>query len=212
MSAIEAVLFDFGGVFTLSPFAAVRAAGEELGIGGDVALHLCFGPYDEDTDHAWHRLERGELPLDEARAELVALAADAGHELDPFTFLAGLGAFDDQKEAMVERARTVRARGLRMAVVTNNVKEFGDGWRKLVPVDELFDEVVDSSAIGIRKPDPRIYGVALDALGGVAPERAVLLDDAVANIEAARALGIHGIVVSVDRLAAMDELDALLDN
>jgi epoxide hydrolase-like predicted phosphatase len=207
---IEAVLFDFGGVFTLSPFSAVKAAGEALGVDGDVVLTLCFGPYDEDTDHAWHRMERGELSLLDCRDELVASAAAAGHDLDPMALLRSMGGDDDQREPMVERARTIKARGVKTAVVTNNVKEFGDGWRKMVPVDELFDAVIDSSAVGIRKPDPRIYHLALDALGGVAPGSAVLVDDAPGNIKAAEAIGIRGVLVGPDRLAAMDELESLL--
>ena len=207
-----AVLFDFGGVFTRSPFEAIRAAGEELGIAGDVVQSLCFGPYDEDTDHAWHRLERGELTLADARTELVAAAAAAGHDIDPFRMLAGMGITEDeQREPMIERARAVKARGLRTAVVTNNIKEFGAGWRKLVPVDELFDAIIDSSEVGVRKPNPRIFTLALDALGGVPPDEAVLVDDALGNIAAARSYGLHAVHVGADRLAAMDELDALLD-
>ena len=208
--SIEAILFDFGGVFTGSPFEAVRMAGEELGIDGDLAMSLCFGPYDEDTDHAWHRLERGELALAEARAELIALAGTAGHDLDPFVLLSSMAAEDDQREAVVERALRLRADGYRTAVVTNNIKEFGEGWRKMVPVDDLFDVIIDSSVVGVRKPNPRIYYLALETLGGVAPEAAVLVDDALGNIAAARSLGIHPVHVGTDRIAAMDELDALL--
>jgi epoxide hydrolase-like predicted phosphatase len=208
---LSAILYDFGGVFTLSPFGAVRKAAEELGIDGDVGLSLCFGPYDEDTDHAWHRLERGELTLVETRTELAALAAAAGHDVDPFSLLAGMSATEDeQRQPVIDRALALKATGLKTAVVTNNIKEFGEGWRKMVPVDELFDAVIDSSAVGVRKPDPRIYRMALDALGGVAPEAAVLVDDAVGNIAAAKAIGIHGVLVGPDRLAAMDELEALV--
>ena len=99
--------------------------------------------------------------------------------------------------------------GLRTALVTNNIAEFGDAWRSLVPVDELFDVVVDSCHAGVRKPDVRIFELALDALA-VAPERAAYLDDHPANVEAAETLGMHGIVVGEDRLAAFDELDALV--
>ncbi len=80
----------------------------------------------------------------------------------------------------------------------------------MVPVEELFDAVIDSSAVGVRKPDPRIYHLALDALGGVAPEAAVLVDDAPGNIVAAQAIGIRGVLVGPDRLAAMAELEALV--
>jgi epoxide hydrolase-like predicted phosphatase len=208
--AVEAILYDFGGVFTLSPFSAVRAAGEALGIDGEVVLSLCFGPYDEDTDHAWHRMERGELALADCRTELIALAAEAGHDLDPFALLSGMGGEDEQREQVIARALALKATGVKTAVVTNNVREFGEGWRSMVPVDDLFDAVIDSSAVGVRKPDPRIYHLALDALGGVAPEAAVLVDDALGNIVAARAIGIRGVHVGPDRLAAMDELEALV--
>lgn len=207
---IEAILYDFGGVFTLSPFSAVRQAGEQLGIDGDVMMSLCFGPYDQDTDHAWHRMERGELSLVDCRTELMALAAEAGHDVDPFTLLSSMGSEDLQREPMVERALQLKATGVKTAVVTNNVREFGEGWRKMVPVDELFDAVIDSSEVGVRKPDPRIFHLALDALGGVPPEAAVLVDDALGNIVAARAVGLHTVHVGEDRLAAMDELEQLV--
>jgi epoxide hydrolase-like predicted phosphatase len=207
---IDAVLFDFGGVFTLSPFEAVRAAAEELGIEGQTAFDLCFGPYDRDTDHAWHRMERGELALAEARLELMALYAEAGHEVDPFTLLRSMGGDDHQRDEVVARALAIKARGVRTAVVTNNVREFGDGWKSMVPVDELFDEIVDSSEVGMRKPDPRIFHLALERLGGVPPERAVLVDDAPGNIAAAESLGLRTVLVGPDRLAAMAELELLV--
>jgi epoxide hydrolase-like predicted phosphatase len=208
-SAIEAVLFDFGGVFTESPFLAAHEAGIELGIDVDLAFELCFGSYHEDTGHPWHRLERGEMTLEDARRALVGLAAERGLDVDPIDFLMRLAREDVQREAVVERARAIRATGVRTALVTNNVVEFGEGWRSLVPVDELFDVVVDSCHAGIRKPDPRIYRLALDAVDAE-PDKAVFLDDHPANVAAAEALGMRGIVVGQDRLAAFDRLDELL--
>lgn len=210
-SLIEVILFDFGGVFTASPFDAVRLYAEEVGIDVDVALRLCFGPYDQDTDHAWHRLERGEVTLEEARQMLVEVAAAEGHDIDPFQVLSRMGATaDEQRDAVVARTRELRDEGYRTAIITNNVREFGDGWRGLVPVDELFEVIIDSSTVGVRKPDPRIFHLALDALGGVEPDRAVFLDDAAANVVAAQELGIHGVVVGADRVAALDRLDDVL--
>ena len=211
MRRFEAVLFDFGGVFTPSPFDIIRAGAEELGIDPDVAFRLCFGPYDDDTDHPWHRMERGEIALEHARTELIALAAGEGHDLDPFALLGRMGReVDEQVDVVVERTRALKERGYKTAVVTNNIKEFGDGWRRMVPTDELFDAIVDSSAEGVRKPDPRIYLRALEVLG-VTAEHTVFIDDAAANVAAAEALGMAGIVVTSDRIAAMDRLERLLE-
>ena len=209
MRGYDAVLFDFGGVFTVSPFTAAREAGAEAGIAMEVALELCFGPYHEDTDHPWHRLERGEVPLAEARQALIEAARAKGHDVDPIAMLSRLARDDDQREEIVARTMAIRARGIATACVTNNVAEFGTGWRSMVPVDDLFDVVVDSCHAGVRKPNTKMFSLALDELG-VAPERAVFLDDHPANVAAAQSLGIAGIVVGDDRRAAFDELEELL--
>jgi len=201
VGSFDAVLYDFGGVFTVSPFTAARDAGAELGLDVELAMELCFGPYHEDGDHPWHRLERGEVTLADARAALVELAAAQGHDFDPFSLLASLAREDTERPAVVERARAVRAAGLRTALVTNNIAEFGDAWRAMVPVDDLFEVVIDSSFAGVRKPNPRIFELALDALA-VRADRAVFLDDHPANVAAAEQLGIRGIVVGDDRIAA----------
>ncbi|MFM8304138.1 MAG: HAD family hydrolase [Actinomycetota bacterium] len=205
----DAVLFDFGGVFTQSPFEVVRLHGEEIGADPETILEVLFGAYDQDTDHPWHRLERGEVPLDQALADINALAGEAGLTVDPFSAFAKFGTGGSMADAMVERTRRLRDEGLRTALITNNVREFGDGWRGLIPVDDLFEVVVDSSHAGVRKPDPAIFRLATDALG-VAPERCVFLDDFPGNITAAAALGIRGILVGSDRHAAIEELDRVL--
>src|SRR5690349_4503180 len=104
MGAFDAVLYDFGGVFTVSPFTAARDAGAELGLEMELAMELCFGPYHEDGDHPWHRLERGEVSLEAARAALVELAAARGHDVDPFMLLSSLAREDLDRPAVVERA------------------------------------------------------------------------------------------------------------
>ncbi len=206
----DVVIFDFGGVFTQSPFEVVRLHGEEIGADPEVILEVLFGPYDRDTDHPWHRLERGEIPIDEALREVNVLGVEAGLTVDPFRAFAKFGTGGSMADAMVERTRRLRADGIRTAMITNNVREFGDGWRSLIPVDELFEVVVDSSHAGVRKPDPAIFHLALDALG-VTPDRCLFLDDFPGNITAAEALGIQGILVGSDRHAAITELDRLLD-
>jgi putative hydrolase of the HAD superfamily len=110
---------------------------------------------------------------------------------------------------VVDAIRGLRAQGYLTGLVTNNVKEFGDSWRTLVPLDELFDVVVDSSVVGMRKPNPAIYLHALDLLGQVPPARALFLDDAPGNVAGAEAAGLHAILVD-DPGTALAELRALL--
>lgn len=208
--AIEAVLFDFNGVLTTSPFAHMAALGADAGVDGQAVLDLMLGPYDEDTDHAWHRFERGEITAQEYGADLFARAADAEMALD-FSSLGNMMSRLEVHDIVVERVRSLRRDGYRTGLVTNNVKEASSQWRELVPVDELFEVVVDSSAVGMRKPNPAIFLHALDLLGGVAPEQAVFLDDAEGNVRGARRAGLHAILVdAADPQPALDELDRLL--
>jgi putative hydrolase of the HAD superfamily len=207
---IEAVLWDFGGVFTASPFHAIRTWAPTVGLDGDVVLELLFGRYEDDGDHPWHRLERGEMAMVDTFAAIASAAEARGVALD-IKALFGAMAHDPFDRSMVlELAHELRARGLRMAVVTNNAREFADAWKKLVPVDHLFDDVIDSSEVGVRKPNPRIYELALERLGVTDPARAVFLDDFEPNVVAARRLGLHGVHVAPDPAAAMAELAALV--
>lgn len=209
--SIEAVLFDYGGVFTVSPFAAVTSLSEKLGVPAPVLLEIIFGPYDRDTDHPWHRLERGELLLAAAREEILALGRERGSEVDLFEFFGAIGSITSGVvEPMVDCARRLKRAGYRTAIVTNNVAEFAEHWRTTLPLDELFDTVVDSSQVGMRKPNPRIFAHALECLGNVAPSRAVFLDDFHGNVAAASQLGMHGILVEEDPTGAIEALERLL--
>jgi len=206
---IEAVIFDFGGVFTSSPFTGLHQWHVEKGLDPAKGLRLVFGPYDQDTDHPWHRVERGEIALEAAAEQIKALAAESGMDLDLREMFGALGGADGARQDVVEIALDIRRRGFRTALITNNIAEFSDGWRAMIPVEEIFEVVVDSSAIGIRKPNPRIYELALEQLG-VDAGASVFLDDAVGNIDAARAVGMHAILVGDDHTVAFAELDALL--
>ncbi|MEI2700009.1 MAG: BRCT domain-containing protein [Microthrixaceae bacterium] len=165
LMAVRAVIFDFGGVFVDSPFTAVQSAATDMGVAPDLMIDTVFGSYDQDTDHAWHRLERGEISLATARAEIIAASVAAGlPELDPIALLMALGGGGIRSE-MVEFCRSLRGRGIATGLLTNNAAEFAEFWRPLLPLDELFDDVVDSSAVGMRKPDARIYQLSLRAPG-----------------------------------------------
>jgi len=209
--SIDAILFDFGGVFTESPFEVARRFGAALGAEPERLLDLVFGPYHEDTDHPWHRLERGEIALESAREAIMALGAAEGLDTDPYRVLAALGGGSGVREPFVGCVRRARALGMRTAIVTNNVREFREAWRAMLPVGELFDAVIDSSEVGARKPDEAIFRHALTAVGGLPPERALFLDDFAGNVRAARALGMRGILVDPDPAPALAELAAILD-
>lgn len=198
---ITTVIFDFAGVMVSSPWAGLAAAG-----GGN--LELLIGSYEEDTDHPWHRVERGELAILDWVTEITALGAEQGVEIDftPLQTLLGDMAVHHQ---MVERARALRSDGYRVGLLTNNVREGSASWRAKIPVDELFEVVIDSCEVGMRKPNPAIYALALDQLGVTDPATAVFLDDAPGNVDGARRAGLHAILVD-DPDEAIAELDALL--
>lgn len=197
---ITTVLFDFAGVLTASPWAALAAAG-----GGD--LELLIGPYDQDGDHPWHRLERGEVTMAEWFAAVTEEAARRGASLDLTALQQVLGEMVVHDQ-VVARIRSLRAEGYRVGLITNNVREASATWRALVPVEELFEVIVDSCEVGMRKPNPAIFLHALDRLGST-PAEAVFLDDAPGNVEGARAAGLQGIHV-LDPDEALAQLDALL--
>ena len=204
---IEAVLFDLHGVLTSSPWAALASVASDDESDQAAALELMLGDYAADTDHPWHRLERGEIPMQEYGMAVMALAAEAGVALD-FSKLRGFSERIQVNDAVLARVRALREEGYRTALVTNNVKELASGWRQMFPADELFEVIVDSSEVGVRKPNPAIFTLALERLGGVSPECAVFLDDAEGNVEGARRAGLHAILVDdpAEALVALDEL------
>ncbi|MEZ5539455.1 MAG: HAD family phosphatase [Pseudomonadales bacterium] len=209
-SNIDLVLFDFGGVFTASPFFAVEAMAKEMAVDVEQFSELMFGAYHLDTDHPWHQLERGELSFDEAREQIIALGKQNDLTVDPLDLLIRMASGQLMQEAMIDVLCEVKAAGFATGIITNNVREFRDGWRALMPVDELIDCVFDSSELGMRKPNPAIYQHALQAMGDVPPERAVFLDDVEQNVLSAKNLGMQGIQVTQDTQTAIATLKTLL--
>jgi epoxide hydrolase-like predicted phosphatase len=207
----EAVLFDFGGVFIDSPLPAFEAQSQEMGLDSARLVELTFGPLDEDTDHPWHRVERGELSMVKARVEILRLFEEAKLEVDPFALLMrAMGSYSRAEPRVVECVRALRRAGLKIGLLTNNALEIRERWRAVLPLGELFDIVVDSSEVGMRKPDPAIYQLALELLGGPSPESSIFLDDLPANVEVAERLGMRGILVGPDPGPALDELKLLI--
>lgn len=207
---IDAVFFDFGGVFIDSPFAVVEERLADLGVDPVIALDCVFGPYDDDTDHPWHRLERGEITLDAARSEIHGLSLDRlGSLLDPMDLMARMAGGGGPRDWMVDGVRALRDVGIRTAVVTNNAREFAPFWRPILPLDELFDHVIDSSEVGVRKPDPRIFLLAVERMG-VEPSRSLFIDDYDGNVIGARAVGLEAICCGYTAQTAQQALADLL--
>lgn len=208
--AIRAVLFDFGGVFTDSPFEAFGAYADSIGATRDQIDQIVFGGYGVDGDHPWHRVERGEITLEAARDGILALGEEHGLVVDIWqVFLAMSANQGGLRHDLVEHVRVIRQAGLKTGIVTNNVVEFREHWRAMLPVAELFDVVVDSSEVGERKPNPAIFQRALDLLA-LRPEQVVFLDDYPGNVTAAEALGMPAILVDGDAAKTIADLEQAL--
>lgn len=197
-----AVLWDFGGVVTTSPFEAFARYERERRLPEGFLRRVNA----TDPDHnAWARLERAEVDLDGFAAAYAEESAALGHRVDGGEVLALLAG--DVRPRVVESIRACRAHGLQTAVLTNNVVAM-DGWQAAVALDELFDVVVESSKAGVRKPEPAAYELVLSELGVPAGE-VVFLDDLGVNLKPARAMGMTTIKV-VDIDDALAELGRLL--
>lgn len=203
---IEAVLFDFGGVVLSSPFEAFSKY--EAEIGAPDGLLRGLNATNPDTN-AWARLERSEVTLDEFCALYEAEAAGAGHTIDARRVVEALQG--ELRPEMVEAVRRCAAR-LKTACLTNNfvvaAPAHVDREQQMIEVMSLFDVVVESSKVGVRKPDPRFYEMACELLG-VEPEACVFLDDLGINLKPAKAMGMTTIKV-LNAAQAISDLEAVV--
>jgi putative hydrolase of the HAD superfamily len=201
--AIRAVLFDFGGVITSSPFDAFTRLEEELGLPADFIRTVNATNPDEN---AWARLERSEVDLESFAALWSDEARSLGHEVDGRAVLERLAG--QIRPEMVAAIRTCRST-YKTGCLTNN---FGSAESEVsaevAAIYELFDAVLESRTLGVRKPDPRFYELACAALD-VRPEECVFLDDLGVNLKPARAIGMHTIKVT-DPQVALQELATLV--
>ena len=188
---VDAVIFDFGGVLTTSPTALMAERAAAVGLSLSEAIPLLIGPVDRDGDHPWHRIERGEISLDEFIAEQERIFAEAGHDsyVVPPTEAEVMAALAPIPEMMAVVDRT-RAAGYRTAILSNNIKEWS-GWQDLVDAHEIVDVVIDSCEVGLRKPDPAIFKLTADRLGPVPVDRCLLIDDFAWNVAGAASIGMH---------------------
>lgn len=208
---IRAVISDFGGVLTTPLLRSFLAFQNETGIATE-ALGLAMQRIaDRDGAHPLFELETGRMTeadfLDQIADEL---EPELGHRPDMHRFREIYFKALDPNEPLIELMRNVRDRGYRMALLTNNVREWEPYWRSMMPVDEVFELVVDSGFVGMRKPDPEIYELTVERLGdGIAPAECLFIDDTEINVEAARALGMTGVHFRDDD-QAIAEIEAAL--
>ena len=209
---IRAVLWDFGGVILSSPFEAFNRHEQATGLPADFIRGV--NATDPHTN-AWAKLERSEVSLDEFDSLFAEESARLGHEVRGATILELLAG--EIRPEMVEALRRVRAAGLATACLTNNIVSGDDtehadptGRRERVAeVMAMFDVVVESSKVGIRKPEPRFYEIACELLG-VEPTECAFLDDLGINLKPAAAMGMTTIKV-LNAEQAITDLEAVLD-
>ena len=203
---IEVLVCDFGGVLTTPLEASFRYWSEASGVPLEDLGGALQRLAERDGAHPLHLLERGEL----SEADFLGAIGRELGGVDMSAFTDVYFEHLDVNTPLLERLRAWKAGGLRMIMCTNNVREWEPRWRAMIPVDELFEDVVDSAFVGARKPEPRIFEIVLERLGGVAPEACVLLDDFEVYCEGARALGMHAVRIESTEQAVAD-VQALLD-
>jgi putative hydrolase of the HAD superfamily len=211
LKAIKAVLWDFGGVLTTSPFEAFNRFEVNSGLPKDIIRTI--NSTNPDTN-AWAQLESASIQVDEFDNIFAAEAKALGHEIRGRQVLALLSG--DVRIDMVNALKKIKTK-FQVACITNNVKTgTGPGMatdskrvQGVAAVMELFDLVVESSKVGVRKPDPKIYQLTCESIG-VSADECVFLDDLGINLKPAKALGMRTIKV-VDPESAIAELEGHLD-
>ena len=209
MTSIEAIVSDFGGVLT-SPLRDSFIAYEDISGISVHELGTALGKiWERDGVHPLFELETGrmsEAAFLDTLGEVLTVQLGRPIRLDGF----GESYFDHlhPNVPLIDYMRALKDRGYRMAICTNNVREWEPLWRSKLPVDEIFSVVVDSAFVGMRKPQPEIYALTLERLG-VPPQAALIVDDVELNCEAARALGMHAVWFrSTDQ--AIEEIETAL--
>ena len=187
---IEAVVSDFGGVLTTPLMASFMALQDAHGVSvEDFGAAMRAAAEKEGGEIPLYKLERGEV----TEPEFLEILRDGleprlGHRPELHRFREVFFDALDPNEPMIELMRECKRGGRRMAMLTNNVQEWEPLWRTMLPVDEIFELVIDSGWVGYRKPERQVYDITLERLG--LPATACLfVDDLEVNCEAARELG-----------------------
>lgn len=192
---VRAVICDFGGVLTSPLLGAFAAFQDDTGITLEqLGMAMTVGADDLDGANPLFELECGRISeerfLDILRNNL---EPQLGHRPTLHRFKETYFEALHPNVEMIELMAQLRDRGLRMAMLTNNVREWEPLWRAKLPVDEIFETIVDSAFVGMRKPDPEIYRLTVERLEGIETEECLFIDDTEPNIVAARELGMSAV-------------------
>jgi putative hydrolase of the HAD superfamily len=210
VAEVEAIVSDFGGVLTTPLLRSFERVQDEIDVPAESLGKALQSAAAERGDNPLFQLERGEMAetdfLDLLSVHLEPLVGHRPH-LHRFREVY----FDalDPNEEMIELMRELKAGGLKMALLTNNVKEWEPLWRSMLPVDEIFEEIVDSAFVGARKPEARIYELTLERIG-MAAENCLFVDDVQPNCGGAEAAGMRAVHFR-DNEQAIGEIRAALD-
>jgi putative hydrolase of the HAD superfamily len=194
MSEITTVISDFGGVLTTPLVQSFAAVQDETGIPFEELAKAMAEIERQDGRHPLYELEKGKLSEADFLGKLgVALEPALGHRPELHRFREIYFDALHPNEAMVGLMREAKGRGFRMGLLTNNVREWEPLWRSMLPVDEIFEVVVDSGFVGCRKPDRQIYDLTLERMDNPPAERCLFIDDTDVNCDAARELGMSAV-------------------
>jgi putative hydrolase of the HAD superfamily len=207
----SALLVDFGGVLTTSVTRSFRAVCTELGLPPELAKEAFLEAYasGHEGDGPVHRMEKGEISVDEFAAGLAQIMSErAGVDVPPEGLVAKLFSLMELDEAMFSAVAGARRAGIRTGLLSNS---WGSENYPHHRFPELFDALVISGDVGIRKPDPAIFALGAERLG-VQPQACVFIDDLDKNIEAAEEAGMAGILhrsaaLTIPQMAALLEID-----
>jgi epoxide hydrolase-like predicted phosphatase len=205
----RAVISDFGGVLTTPLIQSFVAFQDETGIAMETLGKAMQRMAERDGSHPLFELEKGEI----SEADFLNRIADElepelGHRPQMHRFSEIYFDALEPNPPMIDLMRELKEQGLRMALLTNNVREWEPLWRSMVPIDELFELVVDSAFVNCRKPEPRIYEIMLERLA-VPADECLFVDDVEVNCEAARELGMTAVHFR-DNEQAIEEIRAAL--
>jgi putative hydrolase of the HAD superfamily len=211
-ASVEVVVSDFGGVLTSPLIESFMAFQDRTGITTEVlGRGMAAATEANGGENPLFEMERGEITEIAFLERLTeALEPLLGHSPEMHRFKEIYFEALDPNPAMIDLMRDLKGEGYRMALLTNNVREWEPLWRSMLPVDEIFETVVDSAFVGMRKPDPRIYELTLGRLDGIAAEECLFIDDTEVNCTAAADLGIR-VVHFRDNAQAIPEIRSAAD-